>query len=85
MTLRVDTKTIVHGGGAEKIHVAVIGNPCDDEVEFPYFFQLRTRRRFFECSPCLTQGKLDQPFVQPFDGRRTTIRRDGYLFYSKLH
>ncbi len=38
MTLRVDTKTIVHAGGAEKYHVAVIGNPCDDEVEDSPFF-----------------------------------------------
>jgi hypothetical protein len=38
MTLRVDTKTIVHAGDAEKFHVAVIGNPCDDEVEDLLFF-----------------------------------------------
>lgn len=50
--IRIDTKTIMHAGGAEEFHVAVIGNPC------------------------LREERLDEPFVQPFDGRTTTIRRD---------
>ena len=27
-------------------------------------------------NPCLYPEKLDEPFVQPFDGRRTSLRRD---------
>ena len=74
----VDTKTITHAGGPEEFHVAVIGNPCLHEVwccceiafgtwHFPFPF---------------AQERLDEPFVQPFDGRKTTIRRDGIIFVA---